>query len=71
MKRSHLFIAIGAVAGAIGGWIYWSQVGCSSGTCAITSHPLSSTLYGALLGGLVGSSLSDLRKSKHLNENTN
>jgi len=71
MKRSHLFIAIGAVLGALGGWAYWWQVGCTSGTCAITSHPLTSTLYGILLGGLVGSSLSDLRKSNHLNENTN
>jgi hypothetical protein len=27
-------------------------VGCASGTCAITSKPMNSTLYGAMMGGL-------------------
>jgi hypothetical protein len=44
---------IGIVLGAIGGWLYWNFVGCSSGTCAITSKPINSTLYGALMGYLV------------------
>ncbi|HPH86409.1 MAG TPA: DUF6132 family protein [Ferruginibacter sp.] len=44
---------IGAVVGAIAGYFYWQQVGCSSGTCAITSKPLNSSVYGALLGALV------------------
>lgn len=43
---------IGAVAGAIAGYVYWQQVGCSSGTCMITSKPLNSTLYGAMMGAL-------------------
>lgn len=42
----------GAVTGAIGGWCYWYFVGCASGTCPITSSPMISTLYGALLGML-------------------
>ena len=40
------------VAGAIGGYLYYHFIGCNSGTCAITSRPLNSTLYGALMGGL-------------------
>lgn len=44
---------IGILLGAIAGWLYWNYVGCSSGTCAITSKPLNSTLYGALMGYLV------------------
>ncbi len=44
---------IGIVLGAIAGWMYWYFVGCSSGTCAITSKPTNSTLYGALMGYLV------------------
>ena len=44
---------IGAVAGAIAGYFYWQQVGCSSGTCAITSKPVNSSVYGALVGALV------------------
>ena len=49
---NKLYIA-GAVVGAIAGYFYWQQVGCSSGTCMITSKPLNSTLYGALLGSLL------------------
>jgi hypothetical protein len=33
--------------------MYWSEVGCSSGTCAITSKPINSTLYGAMMGALL------------------
>ena len=44
---------IGAVLGAIGGYLYYYFVGCASGTCGITSSPVNSTLYFAGLGGLV------------------
>lgn len=44
---------IGITVGAIAGFLYWNYVGCASGTCAITSKPLNSTLYGALMGYLV------------------
>lgn len=44
---------IGIALGAVAGWLYWHFIGCSSGTCAITSKPLNSTLYGALMGYLV------------------
>jgi len=44
---------IGIVAGAIGGYLYYHSVGCSSGTCAITSKPFNSSLYGAMMGGLL------------------
>ena len=48
-KRDLIGIALGAVAG----FLYWKFVGCSSGTCMITSKPINSTLYGALMGFLV------------------
>jgi hypothetical protein len=44
---------IGITLGAISGYFYWKFVGCSSGTCMITSRPINSTLYGALMGFLV------------------
>lgn len=44
---------IGAGTGAVAGYLYWQQVGCASGTCMITSKPLNSTLYGALMGALL------------------
>jgi len=44
---------LGIMAGALAGYLYYYFVGCASGTCIITSRPLNSTLYGALLGGLL------------------
>lgn len=44
---------IGAIVGAIGGFLYYHFVGCASGTCPITSKPLNSILYGSLMGGLL------------------
>jgi hypothetical protein len=44
---------IGAIVGAVLGIVYWQQVGCSSGNCAITSKPFNSALYGALMGTLL------------------
>jgi hypothetical protein len=52
-KKAIIITAIGIVVGAISGYLYYFYVGCLSGTCAITSKPLNSTLYGALMGGLV------------------
>jgi hypothetical protein len=51
LKKYQLTI-VGVILGAIGGYIYYHFIGCNSGTCAITSRPLNSTLYGALMGGL-------------------
>jgi len=44
---------IGAILGAIGGFLYYYFVGCASGTCGITSSPINSTFYFAVLGGLI------------------
>ena len=38
------------IIGAAGGYLYYSFVGCVSGTCPITSNPWLSTGYGALVG---------------------
>ena len=43
-------IALGALLGAAAGFGYYKLVGCSSGTCPITSNPFISTIYGALAG---------------------
>ena len=44
---------IGITLGALAGFLYWKFVGCSSGSCMITSKPINSTLYGAVMGFLV------------------
>jgi hypothetical protein len=56
----------GIVVGAVAGFLYWQQVGCSSGGCAITSKWQNSTAYGALMGGLF---FSLLKKEKHVSNN--
>ena len=52
-KKVVLISVIGVIVGAISGYAYYHYVGCASGTCAITSKPLNSTLYGGLMGGLL------------------
>jgi hypothetical protein len=52
-KKAIIITAVGVIVGAIAGYVYYHYVGCASGTCAITSKPLNSTLYGALMGGLL------------------
>ena len=51
-----LKITIGAVLGAGLGFAYYKFVGCSSGTCPLTSNPWISSIYGAVLGGLIANS---------------
>ncbi|MBK8353735.1 MAG: hypothetical protein IPL21_19410 [Saprospirales bacterium] len=51
--QKYMLTIIGILMGAIAGFAYYYFVGCASGTCSITSSPINSTLYGALLGGLL------------------
>jgi len=51
--KKYQLTLIGVVLGALGGYLYYHFIGCSSGSCAITSRPVNSTLYGALMGGLI------------------
>ncbi|WP_424000970.1 DUF6132 family protein [Maribacter sp. IgM3_T14_3] len=51
-KKTLTITTIGIIIGAIAGYLYYAEIGCISGTCAITSKPLNSTLYGSLMGGL-------------------
>jgi hypothetical protein len=41
---------IASLIGALAGYLYYALVGCSSGGCMISSNPVVSTLYGALMG---------------------
>lgn len=49
----HKLLILGVTIGAIAGFAYYHYIGCASGACTITSKPVNSTLYGALMGGLV------------------
>lgn len=56
-KERMIRIMIGLVSGGLIGFLYYRFVACRSGTCMITSNPYLSTLYWALLGGLVANIL--------------
>jgi len=58
-------VILGIGIGALVGYLYYHFVGCSSGTCPITSKPFNSTAYGALLGGLL---FSGFKKEKPKNK---
>lgn len=64
LKVFTLFSIIGLVIGAIGGYIYYLKVGCSTGSCAITSNPYLSVFWGAAMGYLIGDMFNTKKKLK-------
>lgn len=61
----HKLPIMGVLIGAMGGYLYYYFVGCNSGSCAITSNPVNSTLYGGLMGSLL---LNTFKKEEKKNE---
>lgn len=41
------------LVGSAGGWLYYRYVGCTAGTCAVTSSLWLSTGFGYILGSLL------------------
>jgi hypothetical protein len=58
--RKHIIAIIFSVAGTVGGFLYWKFIGCSSGTCMIKSVWYLTTLYGLVLGWVIGGLAEDL-----------
>ncbi|MBN1130064.1 MAG: hypothetical protein JXA71_13820 [Chitinispirillaceae bacterium] len=44
---------IGLVVGGLLGFLFYTFVGCTTGTCPITSSPFLTTMFGAIIGMLV------------------
>jgi hypothetical protein len=42
--------ALGVIIGGILGYLYYSFVGCSTGSCAITSNPYLRIIFGSFIG---------------------
>ncbi|HWQ59361.1 MAG TPA: DUF6132 family protein [Clostridia bacterium] len=58
----YLPAAILTLAGAAGGYLYYRFVGCATGACPLTSNPVVSTLYGGIIGFLIGAVVTPGRK---------
>lgn len=58
----YLKWVVGIMAGGALGFSYWHFIGCDANSCAITSSPINSTLYGGLMGVLLVSTFSGNRK---------
>ena len=54
LKFLTLKSIIGMVVGVVGGYIYYIEVGCKSGSCPITSNPWMTMLWGLAMGYLIG-----------------
>lgn len=52
MIKKYTRTALGIVAGTVLGYVYYQYVGCADGSCPITSQPVNSSIYGAVMGGL-------------------
>jgi len=68
MNYKLLKIVFPVMLGAIGGFLYYNFIGCN-GSCAITSSPYISTLYGAGIGAVLvnwKSGIKSIRTNKHI-----
>jgi Family of unknown function (DUF6132) len=54
MKFLHTYKwqLLGAVLGALGGFLYWQYVGCATGACPLQSKWQTMVPYGTLMGYL-------------------
>jgi hypothetical protein len=44
---------VGVVIGGFLGFVYYKVVGCPNGSCPITSKPMNTIIYGAVMGLLI------------------
>ena len=66
--KTWMILGLGLIIGATGGYLYWYYVGCTSGSCAITSSPVNSTIYGSVMGVLLANSFGQSKKKKGDNQ---
>lgn len=52
--RKNIITVILGITGLSAGFLYWKFVGCADGTCAIKSNMSLMTVYGGVIGALLG-----------------
>lgn len=63
-KKKTIITAVSIAIGLIAGYAYWRFIGCSSGTCPLTSNWYSSTLIGGVFGYLISDSFKGKKKTE-------
>jgi hypothetical protein len=53
-KNIIIKLSIFTIGGAASGFAYYYFVGCRSGSCPLTSNPFITTVYGSLMGLVLG-----------------
>lgn len=56
---------IGIFVGGILGYAYYHFIGCNTGSCAITSKPVNSSVYGMIMGFLFFSMFDNSKKKEN------
>jgi hypothetical protein len=67
-KKKTLIVLSGISIGLIGGYLYWKFIGCTSGTCPLTSQWHTSSLFGGVFGYLIADSIKLKEKEKKKKE---
>jgi hypothetical protein len=52
-----LRLIIGIVVGGVLGFGWYKLVGCPTGACPLTRHPVITIIYGAVMGALTATSI--------------
>lgn len=68
MINKYKWVLLGVLLGGLGGYLYYTLYGCNTGSCAITGSPINSIAYGALIGGLLFSSIKQPGKNQDKKE---
>ena len=64
----YLLVAAFILVGAVCGYLFYRLRGCASGTCPISSSPVVSTLYGGVIGWLIGAAAAPEKKKNRKEE---
>ena len=60
--------SIGAIVGGILGFFYWKYIGCTAGSCPLTSNPYQSIILFGVLGAFLVKDKNEKRPKKEAEE---